>query len=145
MSTNGATISKQRGIAGNILIFILGLLLVASAGAKFAHVPKVVEQMGPMGLEGWRLTLVAFLEISSAILFLFPLTRSAGLLLVSSFLGGAIATHLEHGQAIVQPSLFLALLWLGAWLRHPQILWSWGPDAPRRRHLANETSQEAVR
>jgi hypothetical protein len=52
-----------------------------------------------------------------------------GLLLVSAFMGGAIATHLEHGQAIIQPGAFLAVLWLGTWLRHPQILWSWGTTA----------------
>jgi uncharacterized membrane protein YphA (DoxX/SURF4 family) len=125
MSTNGTTIGKSRRVAGNILIFLLGLLLVASAGAKFAHVPKVIEQMGLMGLEGWRLIFVAFLEVGSAALLLLPVTRSAGLLLASSFMGGAIATHLEHSQPIIQPSMFLGLLWLGVWLRHPQIQWSW--------------------
>jgi|SRR5579863_2544269 len=129
MATNGSTIGKSRRIAGNILIFLVVVLLAASAGAKFAHVPKVVEQMGLAGIEGWRLTFVALLEVASAILFLIPVTRSAGLLLVSAFMGGAIATHLEHGQAIIQPGIFLALLWLGAWLRHPQILWSWGTTA----------------
>ena len=44
------------------------------------------------------------LEIVSAVLFLISFTRSLGLLLVSSFLGGAIATHLPHGQPIYQPA-----------------------------------------
>jgi hypothetical protein len=125
MQANGSD-SKGRRITGNALIFLTGLILVASAGAKLAHVPKVVELMGAMGVDGWRLTFVAFLEISSAILFLFPITRSLGLLLVSSYMGGAIATHLEHGQPFIQPGIFLALLWLGSWLRHPGILWSLG-------------------
>jgi ABC-type Na+ efflux pump permease subunit len=136
MSTNDTTIGRSRRVIGNILIFLLGLLLVASAGAKFTHVPKVIEQMGLMGLEGRRLTFVAFLEVGSAVLLLFPVTRSAGLLLASSFMGGAIATHLEHGQAIIQPSMFLALLWLGVWLRHPQIQWSWGTSAAPSSHPA---------
>jgi len=143
MATNGSTIGKSRRIAGNILIFLLGLVLVASAAAKFA--PKVAEQMGTMGLEGWRLTFVVFLEISSAILFLFPRTRSMGLLLVSSYMGGAIATHVEHGLSFIQPGVFLALLWLGAWLRHPQILWSWGAGAAPLSHLADEGHREAAR
>jgi uncharacterized membrane protein YphA (DoxX/SURF4 family) len=145
MTTDGSTIGKSRRITGNILIFLLGLVLVASAGAKLAHIPKVVEQMGAMGVDGWRLTFVAFLEVSSAILFLLPLTRSLGLLLVSAYMGGAIATHVEHGQPFVQPAIFLALLWLGALLRHPQILWSWGTSAERMSHPANEGGQEAVR
>jgi hypothetical protein len=63
------------------------------------------------------------LEIVSAVPFLISFTRSLGLLLVSSFLGGAIATHLPHGQPIYQPAFVFFLIWLGTWLRHPQILW----------------------
>ena len=40
------------------------------------------------------------LEIVSAFPFLISFTR----FLVSSFLGGAIATHLPHGQPIYQPA-----------------------------------------
>ena len=83
-----------------------------------------------MGFDGGRLTFVAGLEILSGLLFLVPFTRSFGLLLVSSFLGGAIATHLQHGQPIVQPSFVLFLIWLGTWLRHPRILWSVGESVP---------------
>jgi len=99
-------------------------MLIGSAGAKFAHVPKVVTELVAMGFDGNKLMLIAILEILSALLFLIPVTRSFGLLLVSSFLGGAIATHMQHNQPIVQPSFVLFLIWLGAWLRHPQILWS---------------------
>jgi len=126
----------------------LGLALVASAASKFAHVPKVVEQMGLAGIEGWRLTFVAFLEVSSAVLFLIPFTRSAGLLLVSAYMGGAIATHVEHGPfiqpAIFLTAIFLTLLWLGTWLRHPQIGWSWGINDARLTHLGNQASQQTA-
>lgn len=97
-------------------------MLIGSSCAKFAHVPAVVNQLGAMGFTGNRLIFIAVLEIVSAALFLIPLTRSGGLLLVSSYLGGAIATHLQHGEPIVQPSFVLVLIWLGMWLRHPVIL-----------------------
>ena len=99
-------------------------MLVGSSSAKFAHVPAVVTQLDAMGFAGTRLMFIAVLEIVSAVLFLIPLTRSGGLLLVSSFMGGAIATHLQHGESIVQPSFVLLLIWLGTWLRHPVILQS---------------------
>src|SRR5690349_8949259 len=113
-----------RHIAGNVLIYLLGFLLIGSAVAKLAHVPKVVSQLGAMGFDGPRLTFIAILESFCAVLFLIPASRSSGVLLVSAFLGGAIATHLQHGQSIAQPSVILALVWIGAWLRHPEILWS---------------------
>ena len=116
--------SKQ--VAGNILIALGGILLLGSATAKLAHIPKVMMQMAAMGFGGNKLLFVALLEIASAFLFLIPLTRSFGLLLVSSYLGGAIATHLQHDQSIVPPSVVLALIWLGLWLRHREVRWSFG-------------------
>lgn len=124
MQTSTQSISSGRRTAGNILIYLTSLLLLGSAAAKLAHVPKVVSQLAAMGFDGDRLTLVAVLEIVSALLFLWRPARSAGLLLASAFLGGAIATHIQHGHPAVQPAVFLALLWLGAWLRHPETLWS---------------------
>jgi hypothetical protein len=109
---------------GSALILLGGLVLIGSAGAKFAHIPPVVTELGGFGFEGNKLTLIAIVEVLSALLFLVPFTRSAGLLLVSSFMGGAIATHIQHGQSPLQPAVVLCLIWLGAWLRHPKTLWS---------------------
>jgi hypothetical protein len=128
--------NAKRRIWGNVLIFVVGFMLLGSAGAKLAHVPKVVSELGAMGFDGNKLIFIAVLEIASALLFLIPFTRSAGLLLVSSFLGGAIATHLQHDQPIIQPVFVLFLLWLGTWLRHRRMLWSVG-------FSTNETSQTA--
>ena len=136
MQAKEQSISAARRMTGNVLISLGGVALLGSAAAKLAHVPKVVEQLGAAGFAGERLTFVAVLEVFCAVLFLVPATRAAGLLWVSAFLGGAIATHMQHGQSIVQPGVFLALLWLGAWLRHPQILWSVGDSAFRTIHDA---------
>ena len=119
MPAENVLISGKRRIFGSVLVNMGGVMLIASAATKFAHVPQVVSQLGAMGFDGSRLTFIAALEVLSAVLFLAPFTRSLGLLLVSSFLGGAIATHLQHGQPIYQPAFVLFLIWLGAWLRHP--------------------------
>jgi ABC-type dipeptide/oligopeptide/nickel transport system permease component len=107
------------------LTTLVAVLLLGRAGAKFAHVPSAVTQLAAAGISGDRLTFVAILEALSALLFLFAATRSAGLLFVSAFLGGAIATHVQHAESIVLPSLVLGLAWFGAWLRYPEILWAW--------------------
>jgi hypothetical protein len=133
---------KARRITGTTLIVLGGVLLIGSAGAKLAQVPQVVAQMNSVGFSGEKITIIAILELVSALLFLIPATRSAGLLLVSSFLGGAIATHLQHGQPILPPSIMLILLWVGAWLRHPIILWSLGGnEATLGRPALNEQQQ----
>src|SRR5512135_3508447 len=103
MQKEYTSISRGRRVSGNSLIALGALVLLASATSKLAQIPKVIAELGAMGVHGNNVTLIAMLEVISALLFLLPATRSAGLLLVSSFLGGAIATHLEHGQLIVQP------------------------------------------
>jgi DoxX-like family len=114
---------------GTVLITLGGLLLLGSAAAKLAHVPKVVAQMASLGFDGHKLTLVGLLEVASAVLFLVPYTRSIGLLLVSSFMGAVIAVHMGHDQSIVAPSIILLLVWLGAVVRHREVMWSVQPIA----------------
>lgn len=124
MSVNVQSISKSRYRLGNVLVYFSGILLVGSSIAKFAHVPKVASQLATIGFSGERLTIIAALEIVSAVLFLVRPLRAAGLLMSSAYMGGAIAAHMGHGEPVVQPAFVLTLLWLGAWLRHPGILWS---------------------
>ena len=115
-----------RQIAGEILIYIAGFGLLAAAATKLAHLPAVVAQLTNAGFGGEKVTLVASLELLSAVLFLFPVTRSVGLLFVSAFLGGAIATHVRGGEyaGALAPALFMSVCWVGAWLRYPEVLWS---------------------
>jgi hypothetical protein len=124
MNTGNSSIGRGRRIVGNVLIGFGGLALLGSAATKILQVPKVVEGLGALGFSGNRLMFIAALEIISLTLFLVPVTRSIGLLLISAYLGGAISAHLGHGENIFPPSLILAIAWLGAWLRHPEILWS---------------------
>ncbi len=143
MPTENPPVSRRRVNAGTFLVVLNGLMLIASALAKLAHVPPVVEELGAMGFAGGRLTFIAILEMVSALLFLVPSTRSAGLLLVSSFLGGAIATHLQHAKPILQPSVVLSFVWLATWLRHPEMLWSLGYDAFGMRPLSRQCIAKA--
>jgi hypothetical protein len=110
--------------AGNMVIALTGLLLVGSAVAKLVHIPNVEMQMAAMGFRGSKLLFIGLLELGSAVLFLLPVTRSFGLLLVSSYLGGAIATHVQHDKPILVPSMLLLVIWLGVWLRHREVFWS---------------------
>ena len=120
---------RKRRIAGRVLIFLPGLAVAVSAMLKFAGVPAVVHQMAAEGFSGGKLTLVAALELPSALLFIYPRSRSLGLLLLSAFLGGAICTHVQMGDygKALGPAVFLSLAWVGIWLRHPQALWSLEP------------------
>jgi hypothetical protein len=145
MDRNG-TQTHARRITGNVLIFLLGLVVMMSSIVKFAGVPGVVHTMAAEGFSGGKLALVAALEILSAALFLFPRTRSLGVLVLSSFLGGAICTHVQMGDyaKAIGPSILLTLTWVGTWLRHPQALWSRHLDRAATGDLVAENRHERL-
>ena len=117
-------LGKMRRITGTTLMLIGCVVLIGSSVSKFAHVPQVVQQLAKVGFTDGRLMIIATLEIASAILFLIPVTRDIGLLLVSAYLGGAIATHMGHGEPVLPPAMILAILWTGTFLRHPGAMWN---------------------
>lgn len=117
--------SRVAPAVGSVLMYLAGILVIGSAVLKFVQPPAVVVQFRELGYEGTRLILIGILEICCSVLFMIPYTRSIGLLLLSAYLGGAIATHVGHGQpAAVGPAVLLTLAWLGVSLRHPNIFWS---------------------
>lgn len=120
------TISNRRRQAGDILIGIGGAVMLFSGCLKFAHVPLVVAEMTSLGLAGWKLELVASLELLSGFLFLVPRFRSVGFPIASAYLGAAIAAHIRSDQyfAIFPTLVIMGCCWLGAALRHPHLLWS---------------------
>lgn len=130
--TGTEAVSRKQRTVGAALTTLVGIILLCSASAKFVHVPAIVSNLAAVGITDNKLVFVATLEALSALLFLIARTRSAGLLLVSAFLGGAIATHLQHSESIAQPSIVLGLSWLAVWLQYrEELMWSF-----RRRRSA---------
>ena len=126
-TTHGSTSIAVR--VGAILVYVASLVLAGSAAAKFIQVPTVVAKLAVLGFAGDKLRLIAGLEVLSAILFALPRTRAIGLLVVSAYLGGAIASHVGHNQLPFQPASLLALIWIAVTLRHPEALWSFVPKS----------------
>src|SRR5689334_9193745 len=79
---------------GNALIRFGGIVLLISSLVKFAHGAKPVAYMSFLGYQDGKMYLIAAMEMVIGVLFLWRPTRAVGLVLVSSYLGGAIAAHL---------------------------------------------------
>ena len=111
-------ISKSRKIIAWILAgLLMALYLFSAAGKLFLH----PEQMEQMKLADWRI-IIAIGEIVSAVLFLLPKTNKFGVLLLSSYMGGAIILHMTGGISIVLPSVVLIVVWIVGFLRNPSFL-----------------------
>jgi hypothetical protein len=112
---------KALRIAGWVLSGLLGALFAFSASLKFAAAEEVLKQFDAFGLRDFRL-LIGVGEVVSTALFLIPRTGVLGTLLLSGYMGGAIATHMEHGESFLIPSVVLALVWVAAGLRMPELV-----------------------
>ncbi len=107
--------------AGTILSGLLGLALAASAGLKLSGSETMVAAFEKWNLGDMRVT-IGVLEIAGAALYVFPKTASLGVLVLSSYFGGAIVAHMSHGELYVVPAILLGLVWIAQYLRRPEML-----------------------
>lgn len=121
MTNNKNEITKGRKIAGWILTGLLGALFLMSATMKLMGGKEIIAGFAKYGLDGKQI-LIGSGELISAILFLIPRTSSLGVLLLSGLMGGAIATHMEHGEMFLVQSVILLVIWFSHWLRSPEML-----------------------
>ncbi len=116
-------LSKGRKITAWILVGLMSALVIMSAAMKLmaGADAEIAINFVKWGLEG-KLTLIGAGELISAILFLIPRTSSIGVLLLSAHFGGAIATHMEHGETYFPIAIILLLIWVANYLRNPEML-----------------------
>ena len=99
---------------------ILGLLM--SAGMKITHPPDVMKMFTEhLGYSASVLPMLAALEITCIVLYAIPQTAVLGAILVSGYLGGAIATHVRVGESFAAPLAMAVLAWAGLYLREPRL------------------------
>ena len=109
-------------LGGRIISGLVGLLMLASAGAKLSSQPVVLEaftkQFGyPVG----TVTPIGLIEAACVILYAIPQTSVLGAILITGYLGGAVATHVRVGDVWFAPFVLGVLAWLGLFLRDARI------------------------
>jgi hypothetical protein len=112
--------NKKMQIAGFTLHVLIGGIMIAAGAPKVLGLapPEHVERMGLTD----HIRIVGAGEIISGGLLVLPQTLPLGILLTSSFWGGAICVHMTHGESYLVPSVLLVLTWIGAYLR-PRATW----------------------
>jgi hypothetical protein len=104
-----------------VLTGIVSLIFIGSASGKFFANEEALKMAASFGLDAKTNTLLGIVEIISLILFVIPRTGILGTLLLAAYMGGAIATHLEHGQSIIAPCIIQTILFLVAFYRFPEL------------------------
>jgi len=114
--------SKSRLITEWVITGIVAIVIIMSAIYKLASGSdsEGAKNFMKWGLEN-QIKVIGTFELVLVILFLIPRTFSVGVLLLTAYFGGAIATHIEHGEAknLVLPAIIILLIWIVSYLRNP--------------------------
>lgn len=122
--TPHASIPKARLWTGRVISVLLALLLLFDGVMKFVQPPEVVEATTGLGYSESVILPLGAVVIVCTVLYLVPPTAVVGAILLTGYLGGAVASHLRAGGSwfeIFFPAIFGALLWLGLVLRDERL------------------------
>jgi hypothetical protein len=107
---------------GWILSALPALLLIFSAVMKFIQPEGMDKDVEKMGWPMRYMTALGVVELLCAIIYLIPATSVLGAILVTGYLGGAIATHARIGDPALVSGLIVGIVvWLGIFLREPRL------------------------
>jgi len=98
-------------------------VIVSSATWKLTRNAWYVGEFARIGWPDSALPLLAFLQLGSLALFLIPQTAVLGAVLLTGYLGGAIATYVRIGEPypVLVPLSTSMIAWLGIWLRDERL------------------------
>lgn len=126
---NGAPArSASAGVwTGRVLSGLVIAFLLVDAGTKLVTPQFAIDNSPPLG---WELDIatmykLAVLLLIPTLLYIWPRTAVLGAVLITGYLGGAIATHMRMDSPLFTHTLFgvyLGLMvWGGLWLRSPAL------------------------
>jgi len=122
-----APVSKKGLWAGRIMTGLVVTFLTFDAILKFVT-PAPAPVVEAFAHVGWPLNLAPVLGmilLVSTVLYVIPKTSILGAILLTGYLGGAVATHLRAGDPLFSHVLFPTylgvLLWGGLYLREDRL------------------------
>ncbi|HVZ21192.1 MAG TPA: DoxX family protein [Vicinamibacterales bacterium] len=106
---------------GRVLSGLAALFFAFDTGIKLLQMPVAVDSTVQLGYTAAAVPVIGVIEAACLLLYLVPRTAVLGALLFTAFLGGAVASHLRHGDGVfgfvLAPVYFGLVLWAGLWLR----------------------------
>jgi hypothetical protein len=119
-----ASVSKKRLWAGRILSALPVLFLLVDGLMKLMKPAVVVEATVQLGYPESVIVGLGIVVLACTVLYVIPRTSVLGAILLTGYLGGAVATHVRVGAGLfstVFPIIFGGLLWGGLYLREDRL------------------------
>jgi DoxX-like protein len=111
--------------AGQVLSGIVVLFLLLDAGMKLARMPPAVETTVALGYPAQAVVPLGVVLLAITLHYAWPRTAVLGAILLTGYLGGAVATHVRVGSPIFTHMLFGIyvglVMWGGLYLREERL------------------------
>ena len=117
-------ISKKLLWSGRIMSALPALFLLVDGAMKLVKPEPVVKATVELGYAETVILPLGVVLLACTILYLIPRTAVLGAILLTGYLGGAVATHVRAGQGLFEilfPVILGALLWGGLALRDDRL------------------------
>jgi hypothetical protein len=120
--TQPAPTSKAMFWTGWILSILPSLLLLFSGIMKLTKAEDVMKTFDQLGYPEQLVLVLGIVEVGCTLVYLIPRTAVLGAILVTGYLGGAIATHARVlERQFVVPLVLGVLVWGGLYLRDARV------------------------
>ena len=120
VQTSGAQLWAARILTGLSVLF-----LTFDAIGKLAKVQPVIDGTLELGYPDGVIVPLGVVLLASTVLYAVPATAVLGAILLTGYLGGAIATHVRVGNPLLTHTLFpvwvALVVWGGLWLRDDRL------------------------
>jgi hypothetical protein len=120
-SLSQTPISRNRLWTGRVLSGLAVAFLLFDSVIKLMQLNPVAESLARLGYPVSLGLAIGTIELACLIVYMVPRTAVLGAILLTGFLGGAVATHLRVGDPLLSHVLFPiyvgVLLWGGLFLR----------------------------
>jgi hypothetical protein len=124
MRIESTGVSLRRIWASRILTTLSVLFLLMDGGMKLFKPPFVVEATARLGYPDSTIVGIGVTLLVCTILYLIPRTAVLGAILLTAYLGGAVASNLRAGTPLfnmVFPMLFGVMAWASLVLRDKRL------------------------
>jgi hypothetical protein len=131
-TTQAATGSKWKSRTGWALTALSGAFMVFDGVGKLMMPAPVVEATAMRGFPVNLIPGVGMLILACTLVYLIPRTAILGAILLTGFLGGAVAIQMRAGSPLFEtlfPVIFGIMMWGGIYLRECRL---WGLIPVRR-------------
>ena len=109
---------------GRILSTLGGLFMLVDGVMKLVKPDFVVKATVEVGYAESVIVPLGIVLTICTLLYLIPPTAVLGAILLTGYLGGAVATNVHAGRGVPEilfPAIFGAILWLGLFLRDQRL------------------------